>query len=78
MTAAVDFRDNPNRACAPQSGVDPEWFFIENAAVTKALAVCARCPVRAACLAHALAKPERYGVWGGYSANQRERIRRGR
>ena len=78
MTAAVDFRDNPARACAPQRGVDPDWFFIETGVPVAAIAVCAGCVVRAACLEHALAKPERYGVWGGLSANQRERIRRNR
>jgi len=77
MTAAVDFRDNPARACAPQRGVDPEWFFDDTSPV-EAVALCRGCPVRAACLDHALAKPERYGVWGGLSAPQRERIRRGR
>ena len=36
-----------------------------------AKAVCGGCPVRAECLAWALASGERFGVWGG--KNERER-----
>jgi WhiB family redox-sensing transcriptional regulator len=37
-----------------------------------AKAVCARCPVRRECLAHALDSAEPYGVWGGLSETERE------
>ncbi len=33
--------------------------------------VCQTCPVRQACLAHALRVREPYGVWGGYSEGER-------
>ena len=36
-----------------------------------AKALCARCPVRLACRAHALAVHEPYGVWGGLSESER-------
>lgn len=36
------------------------------------------CPVRGECLDYALAADERYGVWGGLSAEERERVRRAR
>ncbi|WP_327071187.1 WhiB family transcriptional regulator [Kitasatospora sp. NBC_01250] len=36
-----------------------------------AKAVCAGCPVREACLDHALRTRETYGVWGGLSAEER-------
>ena len=39
-----------------------------------AKAVCAECPVIAACAAHALATREPYGVWGGLSEDEREAI----
>ncbi len=39
-----------------------------------AKAICARCRVRRACLAEALAAPERYGVWGGLTPEERERL----
>ncbi|EMF31096.1 WhiB-type transcription regulator [Streptomyces gancidicus BKS 13-15] len=37
---------------------------------------CARCPVVDACLSHALAWPERAGVWGGLSEDERRLLRR--
>lgn len=36
-----------------------------------ALQVCRGCPVREQCLAHALSVPERHGVWGGTTPEQR-------
>lgn len=42
----------------------------------RALAICAGCPVRAACLSHAAYAPERYGVWGGTTDEQRNTGRR--
>lgn len=36
----------------------------------RALRICARCPVREECLAHALAVREPYGVWGGLGENE--------
>jgi len=55
---------------------DPELFFPEKGgSVREAKAVCARCPVRAQCLAHALAHGERYGVWGGLSEPERRRLK---
>jgi len=54
---------------------DPELFFPEKGgSVREAKAVCAGCPVRAQCLAHALAHGERFGVWGGLSEHERRRL----
>jgi WhiB family transcriptional regulator, redox-sensing transcriptional regulator len=39
--------------------------------VTEAKAVCKRCPVRPQCAAHALAAPEPYGIWGGFTESER-------
>lgn len=33
--------------------------------------ICAACPVRAACLEHALSAGEEYGIWGGLNAAER-------
>jgi len=41
---------------------------------TVAKAVCAQCPVLAACRAHALAVQEPYGIWGGLSEEERFEI----
>ena len=42
----------------------------------RAKAVCATCPVRAQCLDHAVSVGERYGVWGGLTADERLTWRR--
>ncbi len=39
-----------------------------------AKSVCAACPVRLQCRAHALASHEPYGVWGGLSEHEREAV----
>lgn len=41
---------------------------------TSAKAVCARCPVRAECAAHALTVQEPYGVWGGFTETERTQL----
>ena len=61
---------------------DPETFFSPDAergprrrrreAAAKALR--AVCPVRRACLEHALSVREPYGVWGGLNINEREML----
>ena len=42
----------------------------------RAKAVCATCPVRTACLQHALDADEQYGVWGGCTEGERRAIAR--
>lgn len=37
----------------------------------RAKTICADCPVRQACLQHALAVSEPYGVWGGLTEQER-------
>lgn len=50
----------------------------EEADAAEAKAICAQCPVREACLEHALAHREREGVWGGATERERRRIVRQR
>lgn len=58
-------------------GIDPDFFHPERGISTaEARAVCVPCPVRTDCLRWALARNERYGVWGGTSERERRRIRR--
>lgn len=48
------------------TGEDPELFFPRYPRdARRAKAVCARCPVRLACLSTARARGEEYGIWGG-------------
>ena len=58
-------------------GEDPDLFFPVSstgpglAQVEEAKAVCARCPVREACLAYALDTRQASGVWGGLTEMER-------
>lgn len=57
---------------------DPEAFYPdEHGSVEAAKAVCAACPVLAQCGAYALETKQRFGVWGGMSAYERQKIRAG-
>lgn len=38
--------------------------------------VCRKCPVKEACLRHALEANETHGVWGGLSEEERRQLRR--
>lgn len=51
---------------------DPEAFYPDRGeSASAAKAVCMACPVRAACLAAAVARNEQHGVWGGLSYRER-------
>lgn len=56
---------------------DPEMFFPEqgdgNAGAKR---VCGRCDVVSQCLAYALAGDERFGVWGGMTPGERNRVKK--
>ncbi|MGY0491103.1 WhiB family transcriptional regulator [Streptomyces sp. WG-D5] len=63
-------------------GEDPELFFPVGTTgpyvhdVQAAKEICHRCPVRAACLDHALATGQTTGVWGGTSETERAALLR--
>lgn len=60
-------------------GVDPDLFYPERGASTRAAKeVCRACVVRDDCLEYALKNGERFGIWGGMSERERRRIRRQR
>ncbi len=74
------------QACCVGRSVDPdEWFppsaepAVARSEASHALALCARCPVRAACLELSLRHWHgvgRYGIWGGMLARERRALRR--
>ena len=65
------------RADALCAQTDPEAFFPEKGGSTReAKAVCRSCPVISECLEWALTHDQRYGIWGGTSANERAALRR--
>lgn len=39
-----------------------------------AKAICNLCPVQLTCLKHAIKADERYGIWGGLTEREREKI----
>lgn len=70
------FRWQDHAACL---GTYDERFFPERGASNSEVkAICAGCPVIDECLEHALTKPERFGIWGGTSERERQKIRKRR
>lgn len=70
LTVAASAADLPGAACRTASpdlffGPDGEHWRARQRRSAAARAVCARCPVRAACFARAAANAEKWGVWGG-------------
>jgi WhiB family redox-sensing transcriptional regulator len=70
-------------------GIDPDIFYpldedndgegVEDVGIGEgAKQVCLACPVRQACLEHALTSRETEGVWGGASERERRRMLRHR
>lgn len=65
-------------------GLDSAYFFhpdnergpTRQARVTRAKAICRRCPVVEECRQHALTVQEPYGIWGGLTENEREALLR--
>ena len=55
----------PDAILPCRSGDADLWFAESPAELERAKGFCADCPVRAACLAGALARREPWGVWGG-------------
>jgi len=68
-------------AACSEPGVDPELFFplgdfgLSARPAAAAMAICARCPVRAECLDWALRVGEPAGIWGGTTPDERRRLR---
>lgn len=75
-TSGNDWRDDA--VCAQ---ADPEAFFPEKASSSSsapAKQLCGTCPVRADCLAYALVRNERFGIWGGFTERERRTLARHR
>lgn len=60
-------------------GADPDLFFPERGASTRAAkAICRECQVRAECLEFAIVSSEKFGIWGMMSERERRKIRKER
>ena len=58
---------------------DPELFFCEADDVSttrRAIRICLSCDVRAFCLEDAWISKQRFGIWGSFSALERERLKK--
>lgn len=79
MNGAPMFRPEPwmARGSCRGSRLDPGAWFPDKGEhggrTDAAKAICGACPVRAACLAYALARHEGHGIWGGLTAEERNR-----
>lgn len=77
--SAMDWRSSG--ACR---SVDPDLFFPISSAgpaqkqIARAKTICAGCVVRTECLEFALSHDQTYGIWGGTTAEDRQRARRRR
>lgn len=72
----MDWRARGDGACTEH---DPDlWFATERSYDAEiAAAICVdECTVRETCLAHALERNERHGIWGGLNAQERQRLKR--
>jgi WhiB family redox-sensing transcriptional regulator len=64
-----------DRALCAQT--DPEAFFPEKGGSTReAKKVCVGCEVRAECLHYALSNDERFGIWGGLTLRERNKLKK--
>ena len=61
----LDTLTSPEFALPCRSGDADLWFAEAPSELERAKSFCGSCPVRAACLAGALARREPWGVWGG-------------
>ena len=59
-------------------GPDAEFVTARKQREAEAKAICARCPVRDACLAYALDTGQAYGIWGGPNEDERRAMLRQR
>ena len=67
--------DGAWRVEAACRGLDPMIFHpSDEDPAFAAKAVCSECPVREACLDHAIVSREKDGVWGGLTAIERRRL----
>lgn len=73
--AVVPFDSDRSLPCR-QPSAQPEWFFEDDdpEAIEAAKKLCERCPRRAECLAGALRRGERFGIFAGYTTGERDAL----
>ncbi|MEU0940375.1 WhiB family transcriptional regulator [Embleya sp. NPDC005971] len=61
----------PDRPDQERKGAPPR---VNNAYAAHAKSICAVCPVKAMCLAEAMARNEEHGIWGGLDRKERQAL----
>jgi len=78
----IEYPTTDWRAASACLGSDPDVFFPvavgagATTQVSRALRICAGCPVRQPCLDFAIQSGEKDGIWGGTTPEDRVRARR--
>jgi WhiB family redox-sensing transcriptional regulator len=80
LALAEAIREHGEPPCAT---TDPEMYFPPKGMqasieIRMAKALCDTCPVKTECLTYALEANEPYGIWGGLTTNERDRLKRKR
>jgi WhiB family transcriptional regulator, redox-sensing transcriptional regulator len=75
-TVTPDWDQHPDRACY-NALVDFDDTLPRSRTINEAKALCHTCPVSKQCLDFANARPEAWGVWGGYTTTERMYLRQG-
>lgn len=74
LPAAPEWMDS-----APCASTDPYVFFPgQGESSDPAKRVCAECPLRLPCLKYALEEGIKEGIWGGLTAEDRRKLKRGK
>lgn len=71
----IDLPTFLNRGTPACATADPETFYGTPAEQAHAKTVCLGCPLRDDCLADAIARGERFGVWGGLTTKERSKLK---
>lgn len=74
-TSPLSLAELAKAKCHDPDG-DPDICYPETNALVEAKALCHGCPIAARCLTVALVTREPWGIWGGATPNERERIRK--
>lgn len=62
--------------CHSPSDVDPDiWYSDARRKQRQAKAACAACPLQQQCLRQALVEGEEWGIWGGLTTEERDRLK---
>jgi len=76
----IDLTVTPWREAASCASLTDEVSFFPDAediaAISRAKAVCATCPVASECLSWAIETNQGEGIWGGHTPKERRAIRR--